>query len=255
MPTKKNAPKTASKTPAAKTPAKKAPSFEDMVSAGLGEDDVVDAAPVAPEDVTTPASAMTVYQDAPMMDSSDLFIPRLRLAQGLTQEVQQGEAKPGQWLVLGNPPMGSAVVVPLKMARRRELRETDGGRTVLCRSTDSIVGVGEPGGECETCPMSHWTQDPSNPKKNRAPKCTFIYSYLVYIVETKSLAILEFYRTSVSAGKMVNTFIVQRGLGHFAIQLSAASSQGPRGTYYSPVVRYTEATPELLAEAHTNAPK
>lgn len=205
------------------------------------------------EAVTAPSNAMQLYSNAPIIDPEDVFIPKLRLAQGLTSEVQNGYAKPGEWLITGEDPMKDPIIVPLMMNRRRELRDPDENRTVLCRSFDSIKGVGDPGGECASCPMSKWSNAKGKNKKNTAPPCTFIYSYVVFITNTQSLAILEFYRTSIPAGKMLNTMIMQRGLGKFAAQLTSGGSKGPKGTYYSPIVNGAKIDAKMLAAAKVKA--
>lgn len=195
---------------------------------------------LAPSDVNEEPmqdTGMARYSNNPTFDPSDLFIPRLRLAQGLTAEVQSGIAKPGDWLVLGEEPLKSPTIIPMLMVRRRELRDTDDNRAILCRSSDSITGIGNPGGECASCPMDRWTPSKKKGGKNNAPPCTFIYSYVVYIVDTEALCVLEFYRSSMPTGKMLNTMILQKGLGHFAVQLRSNGQQGPKGTYYSPSIQ------------------
>lgn len=230
----------ARKTAARKTAAKKkSTGFDEYVESD--ELSVNDANSLA---VSTPQSIQNAYTSTPNIDSSDVFIPKLRLAQGLTNEVQDGLARPGQWLMTGEDPFDEPIIVPLLMNRRRELRDDDDNRQVLCRSLDSLHGVGDPGGDCSTCPMAKWTQGRGKNSKNSPPACTFIYSYIVYSVEAESLAILEFYRTSIPAGKMMNTIIMQKGLGNFGIKLTASGSKGPKGTYYSPTV-----TPAKLSEA------
>jgi len=108
--------------------------------------------------LSTPKSAMTAYSNTPAIDTSDVFIPKLRLAQALTAEVTNGAAKSGQWVVSGEDPMVKPVIVPLLMNRRRELRDPDENRQVMCRSFDSLKGVGDPGGDCASCPMAKWTE-------------------------------------------------------------------------------------------------
>lgn len=216
-----------------------------------GFDDAVESNNVEAELDSSPAQETGIarYSDAPQFDTSDLYIPKLRMAQGLTSEVQAGLAKPGDWIVMGSEPMKTATIVPMRMVKRRELRSSDDDRAVLCRSADAIIGVGNPGGECAACPMSQWTKNPRGGKNLPAP-CTFIYSYIVYVVETGDLCVLEFYRSGVNAGKMLNTMIVQKGLGKFAVQLRSQSQQGPRGSYYLPVLQPTKAAEQALKDAN-----
>jgi hypothetical protein len=198
-----------------------------------------------------PQSGLTNYSQTPQLDSQDLFIPRLRLAQGLTAEVTNGEAKAGQWLVLGSSPMETTTVIPVAMTKRRELRDVE-ARMVVCRSVDSVTGIGDPGGDCGICPMAQWVKN-AKTGKNNAPECSFIYSYMVYVVEAKTLAVLEFTRTAITAGKMLNTMIVQGGIGTFAITLGASGRQGPKGNYYSPTISPAKITKVELTAALTEA--
>lgn len=240
MTVKKNKPVSKSKTNKSTSLALRnvpARSFDDVVENGRGssaaEDNghELDSEPVQ-------ETGLAKYSNTPTLDASDLFIPKLRLAQGLTAEVQTGLAKPGDWLTLGADPMKAATIVPMLMVRRRELRDTDdGNRAVLCRSSDGVVGVGNPGGECASCPMNKWVPSRKPGGKNTAPPCTFIYSYIVYVVDTEELCVLEFYRTSIPTGKMLNTMVLQKGLGNFAVQLKSTSQQGPKGTYYQPAIQ------------------
>lgn len=200
------------------------------------------------EETTVPKTALSVYSDKPILDGSDLFIPRLRLAQGLTQEVQNGEAKPGQWLILGEEPKSEITVIPVAMTRRRELRDPD-TRTTVCRSGDSITGIGNPGGDCATCPMAAWQPSSKKGGKNSAPPCSFLYSYMTYVLEAKTMAILEFGRTALLTGKMLNTMILQKGFGTFAIKMGSVSKQGPKGTFYSPSISTVAVKPEVLKRA------
>lgn len=221
--------------------------FDTLVEGGTSGNDETNM------EVYTPKSAMAAYSSAPNIDASDVFIPKLRLAQGLTAEVQNGYAKPGQWLISGSDPMDTVTVIPLMMNRRRELRDPDENRQVICRSFDSLKGVGDPGGDCASCPMAKWVQGKGKNAKNSAPACNFIYSYVVYIVDLDTVTILEFSRTSIAAGKMLNTMIMQRGLGSFAASLSSSSSKGPKGTFYSPVVNGAKVPDKVLTTAKKKA--
>jgi hypothetical protein len=179
------------------------------------------------------------------MESEDLMIPRLRLMQGLSTEVQEGTAFPGKWVLTGFDPKDELVVIPCLFARNRTLRDTEG--QILCRSLDSLTGVGEPGGECAKCIMNQWKDGPDNTRL--PPPCSFSYAYIVYVPEFKSAALVEFRRTSLQAGKTLNTFAAQKGLTNFAIKLRSSKQTGKRGTFFQIVVQPTQVSQEVLAEA------
>lgn len=214
--------------------------FDEYVEEGTSPNDETSLA------LTSPQTSMSAYSNTPMIDTSDVFIPKLRLAQALTAEVTNGTAKSGQWVISGEDPMAKPVIVPLLMNRRRELRDPDENRQIMCRSFDSVKGVGNPGGDCATCPMAKWTEGKKG-KGNSAPQCNFIYSYVVYVVDLDQVVILEFSRTSIAAGKMLNTIIMQKGLGKFAVQLSSNSAKNGRGqTFYSPVINGAKVTDKVM---------
>lgn len=188
-------------------------------------------------------------------DTSELVIPRIRLAQGLTQEVQEGTAKAGQFLITGLPPMDTITVIPGFFARRRLFANAE-TQEIQCRSADSIVGVGIPGGVCEECPNSKWTG--SQEEKNRkGPVCTFMFSYIVFIVEWETLGILDFKKTSLNAGKVVNTMASRFGLlsptnpqAGFAVTLKSNAQTNPqKQRYYVMSVVPAKVDAEVLSTA------
>lgn len=195
------------------------PMFDEMIDA--------ESEPETPNE----GVAMTVFSSTPTFDMSDIMPPVLRLAQGLTPEVQDGSAKPGQWLLTGFDPVDTVHIVPLLFARRREYRED--GAEIMCVSDDGITGVGDPGGDCRTCVMNQWAGERGSRKP---PQCTFIYSYVVYVAEFDTTALLNFKRTSVGIGKMLNSLIARTGMGRTAVELISKKNQGKRGSYYSPQI-------------------
>lgn len=191
------------------------------------------------------SGALSTYTSTGIdFDSEDVLIPRLRLAQGLTAEVQGGEVKPGQWIMTGWAASDELTIVPQLFAKRRELLTED--FHVKCRSRDSLIGEGEPGGVCAECPLSKWVPAETEGGKNSPPKCTFVYSYIVYIVEFQTIGMLEFKRTSLPSGKLLNTMIATRGLGNFAVRLRSQGNKGPRGQYFSALVQPAVVTKETL---------
>ena len=194
------------------------------------------------EDEEIGTSAIVAYTDKPMFDSSDIVPALLRLAQGLTPEVQDGTAKPGQWLMPGFKPYDAVTVVPLMFAKRREYRDEEGQS--MCVSDDSLEGVGEPGGICEACPMNKWGGDRG---KRKPPACTFMYAYMVFVLETDSIALLYFKKTSIGIGRMLNAMVAQKGMRQTAIRLTSKSQAGKKGSYFTPMI--APLTPELSVEA------
>lgn len=187
-------------------------------------------------------SAIVAYTDKPTFDSSDIVPSMLRLAQGLTPEVQDGSAKPGQWLMPGFKPYDAVTVVPLMFAKRREYRDEDG--QAMCVSDNALEGVGDPGGICEACEMNKWGGERG---KRRPPQCTFMYAYMVYVLEADSIALLYFKKTSIGIGRMLNAMVAQKGMRQTAIRLTSKSQAGKKGSYFTPMI--APLSPELSVEA------
>lgn len=197
------------------------------------------------------AVALQTRGEETAMDSSDFFLPNLRVAQGLTPEVTQGNAKPGQWLLMGIDPQSSIVAVPLKMTKSQELRDKD-TNTTICSSPDSVYGIGTPGGECAKCPMNQWT--PGGPNgKNNPPSCVFKYSFLLFVFTEDAQgnlspvgpALFHAKRTSIQTGKVLNTFaMMNKGWGKFAVRFTSANVQDGKKSYAKPIVNLIRIKPE-----------
>lgn len=95
------------------------------------------------------------------MEQEDITIPRVVILQGLSPEVTEGRGKPGDFFVkglernLGSTPV--EVVVLMRSKSRIRWQDLTLGGGILCRSEDSKIGVGDPGGSCEVCPLAAWT--------------------------------------------------------------------------------------------------
>jgi hypothetical protein len=195
----------------------------------------------------SPAEMAPRYVDSltDIFDTEDAYLPRLRLAQGLTPEVQDGTARPGQWIVTGFEPRDTVTIVPVRAAKTRTRLDDEGG--VLCFSADARTGQGDPGGSCETCPLRHWTTLDDGTRV--PPECDVQYRYIVYIAELDCYAVLVCKRTALNAAKLINTVLMARGLGKAAFRLAAASQKSRRGSYFVPSVAPIQAADELLAKA------
>jgi hypothetical protein len=160
---------------------------------------------------------------------------------------EDGEARPGQWLIKGYDPEAEVLVVPLAFYKTRELRSQE-ERQVLCGSADSIVGTGTPGGVCESCPLSKWTDNPDGSRQG--PKCRFQYQYAVFSVTHGDIAFLTFAGKALKAAKSFNSVVSRLGLGNAAILLKSEQSKGKMGNVtYVPTVSPVPVDAGVLAAA------
>lgn len=201
-----------------------------------------------PEDEQPTDVAVRTYSNTAVFDQEDMQIPSIRLAQGLTAEVERGEARQGQYIFSGETPLETLTLIPVGVAVTRELRDAEEGKRLLCQSPDSVQGFGDPGGACATCPLAAWGKD-SKTGKGIPPRCSKVYSYIVYALEWDTIAKIDLKKSAANAAKQMNAHLALRGMGNVAFRFSSQSTKGPRGTFYTPVVVPTKVEQEVLARA------
>jgi len=213
-------------------------------------DDMLEGGAQAEEESEVVGTGLTLYDSDPQFDREDVFLNRLRLAQGLTKEVQDGTARPGQYLVTGFAPEETVTVVPVGFAKMQEHRDPDDGKVMLCFSKDALIGEGDPGGACSECPLNKWEPNPDKPGKNIPPICKFSYGYLFYSEQHDAIVAFKFKGMALTAGKGINTIVNHHGLRKVAIVLGSEQKSGPAGSYYVPTTTVVPAPdPELLETA------
>jgi len=215
--------------------------FDGMLNDG---DEKSLAVPEPEEEDVAPISA---YSNKPMFAPEDITPPMLRLMQGLSPEVQEGSAKPGQLVLSGFEPKESVIAVPFAYARRREYRDPD-SNLVTCRSFDGETGIGEPGGVCADCEMNKWVGEG---KKRHGPLCVFMYSYLMYLPEFDAGCIMNFKRTGLAIGRSLNSLVSRQGFGNVVVKISSKIQTGGKGSYYIP--QLTPINDEAADEAREKA--
>lgn len=219
-------------------------SLEDASAAPGAADEFIQE-PDAPEDEGIGAStALAMYSSNVELDQNDIVWPRLKLIQGISPDVMAGTAKPGQWVIAGNEAQNELTIVPMLFQKRRERFDRDFNR--LCSSNDAKVGIGDPGGRCDTCPMAQFTGQRG---QRKAPECALVYSYLVWVVELSTVAMLDFKKTAAPIGKLVNTVAAQKGLGNFMLKLGHRQQSSKAGAYMVPSVQPVAADKDVLAAA------
>ncbi len=168
------------------------------------------------------------YSTDPEFDNSDTFLPRLSLGQSLSTAVQDGMARPGDWLLLGQDPVVDVLFVPIAMARKNEMRDPD-TREIIRHNQLGDIGQGPADGNCGgNCPYSEWSKDEES-GKSIPPACQFFYSYIGYSITHGVPVSIDFRKTSLNTGKTLNTFVSQRGMGSFAVLLESKEKMNKRG--------------------------
>lgn len=181
------------------------------------------------------------------LESRDMLIPRLSLCQSgspqrKTKDVKWIEGLQEQdWFnSVTQEVYGRKVkVVPLMFFKTRVLfKDFDQGGGLLCISQDNKNGVGEPGGDCATCPKSQF-------QGSESPECSQNYSYAVLVVPSKGpitpscLAVLSFKSTGLKVAREWNAKMRLRGTDSFAgvYEIHSAEESNKIGQWFTPVVQ------------------
>lgn len=203
-----------------------------------------------------------IEEDLYLGDADGSRYPRLRLAQGLSAEVQDGTARPGQW-VLEDYEAEEAVtlLVTNRYVNRMLLAPSgEGSRDdIVCRTERLVVkkpipslplvGSGEPGGLCSECPHSQWTPRNDGSGKNNPPKCLLIHTLEVVSLTHAARVEVQFKKTSErTLLDMVKAMQKAGGAGKVLFELSSEKKSNLRGQpYYVPVVKTVPVTEKHLA--------
>jgi len=203
------------------------------------------------------------------IDDEMIIVPRVKLIQPLSVEVDEYKIEPGSLVnsltkELLAKPEGQFLIVPLMVARSRILfRPLDEGGGLQCRSADGIYGVGDPGGTCvddngqPNCPYALWETDKKT-GKNKPPKCTEYLNVVVMPLTDKRELIpgnemplvLSFGKTSMQAGKMLISLIRMRKISpwHYCYSIKSKFTKKDNYKYYVLQTSPAERAPSKLID-------
>ena len=217
-------------------------------------DDMVEGG-ASGEDLALPETGiLSMYTQQPEFSPEDVRMPYLRLAQGLTAEVQEGTARPGQYVVEGFAAEKDVTLIPVGFAKMQELRTADEKRERLCFSSDALQGTGEPGGACTQCEFNEWRPPEEEGGKNRPPICRFSYGYLFYSEQHDTILGFQFKGKALSVAKKLNTVVNHHGMGKIAVTMGSETKTTPGGsTYFVPTIAVIADTDPALIESAARA--
>ncbi len=198
------------------------------------------------------------------LEPGDIIMPRVKIVQAMSAEAQT-EKKPAKVGDLFNTLTGENFGAELKFIplfpfkqrifisrpeRRDDIEAVLGqplteGDGLKCRSFDMFQGNGDPGLECNECPLSRWRQD-------KPPICSETYN-VAAMTELGDLVILSFSKSSAKVGKRLFSMLRLRHEAPWTrvFEMTTRKTQNDRGTFAVPDVTITsDATPpELLKVA------
>jgi hypothetical protein len=187
-----------------------------------------------------PRAVFTKNQE---LDLSKLSIPSLRLAQGMTAEVNERKANIGQFVLTNFPAYDSVVLVPLGATEIRTYKP-DPKKPAQCHAPTGDYGFGNPGGECAVCPLSHWGEYNEATGKSTPPPCKEGVLVRAYSVTHRSMVDFQFLAGERNKGSFIQQQAMSFGWSGFAIKLTSVAKSNNRGSWFIPQIEMLNEVPE-----------
>lgn len=189
------------------------------------------------------------------MDASDIKIPVYQLLQPMSSVVQDEKGGAGQFY---NTHTGEskdsilATFLSLTKTRVRWPDEFSSGSKPLCRSFDGKHGMGNPGGNCKTCPLKEWGEN------NEAPECRQGYNWLALDMDNNG-SVFRFQAISsgiVPTKKFLTEYMQEYGgyqLFVFNVKISSVKEKNNKGIFYVPKYEIIGVNDKAFAEKAKSA--
>jgi len=207
---------------------------------------------LVPKDINLPEARRQQARGLAPIDSEDRMIPRLKIMQPLSPEVDEGIAKSGDFLnSIAKKSYGREIqIIPIIWWKSRiNWAPREDGGEILCQARDAVHGTVN--GACADCDMSKWHD-------KEAPVCTAIINILM-LVNAAELIACSFMKTSYTTGKQLINLFNYKGVDIFNFQytLYLQQEENAKGKFW--VVKYKDlntAIPDELykqcSEFYTN---
>lgn len=200
-----------------------------------------------------PAERMQSKKGVRKLDREDQMIPRLKLMQGLSPEVQDGVAKYGDLVnSLTKENYGKAInFAPINWWKSRIYwRERKEGGGIVCRSFNAVNGTVY--GNCAACKFKDWEVKDGEQKPS---PCVALFNVLGAIVKKEGmpeLIVASFLKTSFKQGKQFINLLNYKNtdLFNFQYSLFAENVSNDMGTFN--ILKYkdlNQPTPEDVYKA------
>lgn len=182
------------------------------------------------------------------VEQSDIIIPSLKLAQDTTDEAKEHHEKyipglkPGMYFntvtkeVYGD----SITVIPIHFYKTRvrwNSKEMNSG--VRCSSANALVGIGDPGGNCITCPCAQRGYEESDGER----KCQLGMNFPLFVlnghqITLSSMCIYQMKSIACDTAKRWNSLDNMRGKNRFdgTYTLGVRYDQRDSGNSFQPTI-------------------
>lgn len=199
---------------------------------------------LVPKDINLPAERRQSANGTGNIDAEDRMIPRLKIMQPLSPEVDEGIAKSGELLnSISKKSYGKELIfVPIVWWKSRIYwAGRDEGGEILCQARDAVHGSKY--GACAECQYSKWND-------KEAPVCTAIINILM-LVNGSELIACSFMKTSYNTGKQLINLFNYKGVDIFNFQYNLFTKQeeNTKGKFW--IIKYSDLNTPISDELYT----
>ena len=178
-----------------------------------------------PKEVNLPAERMQTAKGLGNIEQEDRIIPRLKIMQSNSPEVDEGIAKAGELVNSVSKKSYGKVInfVPVMWWKSRiDWAPRDQGGEIICQARDAVTGSNF--GPCAECDYSKWVQ-------KEPPICTAIINILGLI--GAEVVAISFMKTSYTTGKqLINLFNYKRfDIFNFQYELGTKQEENALGKF------------------------
>lgn len=185
------------------------------------------------ETALTEASTPLGFEDDTM---DDLIIPRIKVMQALSPEVQDGKAKVGDIVnSLTLERLNDKVFIPVcKFNNHVYWRDRNDGGGIICRAADGKTGQMEDGSVkyCAQCRLCEFDNTKSG--REALPKCTKYINFLGFFEDEMVPIILSFAKTNMAEGKKMYSMakVSRQNIWNFGYKLTSKEKTKNANRWY-----------------------
>jgi hypothetical protein len=170
------------------------------------------------------------------LTQADLYVPRIKLLQAMSDEVSNREGIAGVWFsTLSGQSYGTSFeFVPIRVSKSRVYFDPNNRTEPICRSADGKFNLN--GEDCfSACPFpeaKQWVE-------RKPPACTESLDYLILPLEDDFPAVVSLMKSSYDAGRRLNTMLIAARCPawSFVYELQAIKRQNEKGAFFIADVR------------------
>lgn len=187
--------------------------------------------------------------------AEDIVIPRIKVIQGLSPEVEEKTANIGDIVnSLTKEILNGKKFIPIKQTYSNICWNPDrkAEQRIICRSADGKIGQGPDGARaCATCGKNKF--DNTKVGKDAQPQCTSYLNYVGFMEDVLAPIVLSFARTNYNEGRKMLSLAksTMQSIWNYDYQLDSKKVSKNGNSWYNMAVSLcNQTTPEERAFAY-----